>query len=66
MPPRHGLWFEGAPHDAYGHRIVSNGGWAGTGGPGRAACRCGALSPVLPSANQRKAWHREHKAQAAA
>lgn len=34
----------------------------GTGGKGRAKCSCGAKSPVLPSANKRKEWHRQHKA----
>ena len=29
---------------------------------GRAKCECGELSPVLWSAAERKAWHREHKA----
>lgn len=65
-PPRtgqplkgHGLWFEGAPHDDHGKRI----GWRGVSGEGRARCSCGALSEPLPSASQRKAWHRTHKAE---
>ncbi len=58
---KHGLWFEGAPHDDKGHRI----GWQGTSGVGRAVCRCGEMSPILPSGNARKAWHREHKRQVA-
>lgn len=60
--PSHGLWYEGAPHDDRGHR--TNG--VGVSGDGRAKCRCGAMSEVLPSANQRKAWHRTHKAEIAA
>jgi hypothetical protein len=32
-------------------------------GPGVATCSCGEQSPVLPSTNARKAWHREHKQQ---
>lgn len=54
---RHGLWFEGAAFDETGRRIKAY----GTGGIGRAHCRCGVVSPVLKSGNARKAWHREHK-----
>lgn len=54
----HGLWFEGAPHDERGIRIYGQ----GTGGTGRASCRCGEVSPVFESGYKRKAWHREHKA----
>ena len=58
----HGLAHEGAPHDDNGNRIGTRSPWGiGTGGPGRARCACGALSDVLPSAPQRKAWHRHHK-----
>lgn len=28
---------------------------------GHAKCRCGVLSPELPSVTARKQWHREHK-----
>ena len=65
MAHEHGLWFEGAPHDAEGHRIIVGIYPWGVGGVGRAACRCGWLSEVLPSAYQRKKAHREHKAEAA-
>lgn len=34
----------------------------GVGGYGRAWCECGDLSPLLDSGNQRKQWHRDHKA----
>ena len=42
-----------------GHGLF-NGGYMG--GTGRAKCRCGALSDILHSSKERKAWHREHKA----
>lgn len=58
----HGLRFEGAPHDEAGNRITRGFGPPGIGGSGRAKCGCGTLSPVLPSAYQRKQWHRAHKA----
>lgn len=36
---------------------------AGRTAEGHAVCSCGATSPEsLPSANARKAWHRDHKA----
>lgn len=58
----HGLVGEGAPHDEQRHRV---GRWSVTAGEGRGLCQCGALSSVLLSANQRKAWHRQHKAEQA-
>lgn len=61
----HGLWCEGAPHDENGKRILHGRGYQGVGGEGRAACRCGALSEVLPSAYKRKQWHAVHKAEVA-
>jgi hypothetical protein len=55
----HALWYEGAPFDDQGNRSYA---WAwSVSGVGRAKCHCGMLSPVLPSARQRKAWHRAHK-----
>lgn len=33
------------------------------GSDGHGKCSCGALSGLLPSNNQRKAWHRLHKAE---
>lgn len=54
----HGLQREGAPHDARGHLISSRG---GVSGKGRAKCKCGELSEVLESGNERKHWHRVHK-----
>lgn len=66
MAERHTLWYEGAPHGDDGVRIITgNGRYLGVAGVGRARCSCGELSPVLPSAYQRKAWHRAHKADAA-
>lgn len=53
----HGLSAEGAPHDERGDRIGSN----TVSGIGRGLCACGATSDVLPSAGQRRRWHREHK-----
>lgn len=54
---RHGLQFEGAPHDEQGHRI----GWRGTSGTGRAKCACNWLSEVHVSGAARKQAHRQHK-----
>lgn len=63
-PSGHGLWFEGAPHDENGKRITFGSHvYQGVGGEGRAACRCGWLSEVLPSAYKRKQAHRKHKAE---
>lgn len=39
--------------------------WNGTSGIGFALCSCGARSPILNSANLRKAWHRNHKTEVA-
>jgi len=54
----HALISEGAAHDAEGQRVGS---FMKTGGFGCAKCECGELSPELPSSNQRKDWHRDHK-----
>jgi hypothetical protein len=35
--------------------------WNTTSGVGFGLCSCGARSPILDSANMRKAWHRNHK-----
>lgn len=66
----HGLLCEGAAfrdgsctttpcagHLMHRHRVR----WNSVGGPGHALCACGVLSPHLPSAAQRRAWHRAHK-----
>jgi hypothetical protein len=58
----HALRHEGAPFDRDGHLIYS-GGFISSSGVGRARCECGTMSEVLQSANQRKAWHRQHKAE---
>lgn len=61
----HTLRYEGAPFSADG-TLIYDGMHVGTSGEGRAKCSCGALSPVLSSGAQRKAWHRQHKAAIAA
>lgn len=55
----HELVSEGAPHDDKGRRLGLYG--YTTSGDGRGKCTCRKLSPILPSGNQRKAWHRAHK-----
>jgi hypothetical protein len=55
----HTLRFEGAAYDDHGRRITGG----TTAGTGRGRCSCGTLSEVLDSANQRRAWHRQHKAE---
>jgi hypothetical protein len=37
--------------------------YGGVSGKGRGLCSCGAVSPILPSAYQRKKWHRAHKSE---
>jgi hypothetical protein len=50
---------EGAPFGLDGRRTGHS---FTSGGNGHGRCECGAFSPTeLPSANQRKAWHRHHK-----
>lgn len=39
-----------------------NGAGDSVAGKGHALCRCGALSPHLPSGYGRRRWHRQHKA----
>jgi hypothetical protein len=57
----HALRHEGAPFDRDG-KLIHGGGFIHTSGVGRARCECGAMSEMLQSANQRKAWHRDvHK-----
>lgn len=57
----HALLREGLPYDDQGRYPLSSQGEKQQ--QGRAKCSCGALSPNLPSGAQRKAWHREHKAE---
>jgi hypothetical protein len=60
----HTLRAEGAPHvvtETGATARVWNG-YGGIGGYGRGLCSCGAMSGLLDSAHQRKAWHRRHKA----
>jgi hypothetical protein len=47
----HELLFEGRLMNSY---LPGN-------GVGKGRCRCGALSPDLPTTAARKRWHREHK-----
>lgn len=60
----HELISNGAPHDDDGRLIADRcvGGSVSTGGPGRARCACGTLSPQFPSGPHRRAWHVEHLA----
>lgn len=53
----HGLVREGFPHDDRGVPLYQ----VSSAGPGRAKCSCGEMSEELPSGNQRRKWHREHK-----
>ena len=39
--------------------------WNTTSGVGYGLCSCGEVSDILDSANLRKAWHRNHKAEVA-
>ena len=61
--PGHALVGEGVAHDDDGVRLA--GLHIHTGGAGRGKCSCGELSGILPSGTARKAWHREHKEDAA-
>ena len=65
--PGHALQCEGAPHvmSETGRVIRTYNSWGGIGGHGRGLCECGAMSDLLDSAHQRKAWHRQHKANVA-
>lgn len=58
----HPLMNEGAAFDDDGNRKTFGLFVLGVAGEGRAKCFCGEMSEVLPSASQRKAWHRQHKA----
>lgn len=59
----HGLVMEGRAHVVnIRGEVVPEWGFSGVGGLGRGLCSCGELSPLLPSAGRRKAWHRQHKA----
>lgn len=73
---RHGLRNEGAPFHVSGcdlHHPLCTGrspddapGRArgqGVSGSGHAVCACGETSGHLSSGQQRKAWHRQHKAE---
>lgn len=60
----HGLVREGAAHRQDGCKVCMY--WfrprSGSSGEGHGKCSCGALSDHLMSGNQRKAWHKDHKA----
>lgn len=66
--PGHTLRHEGAPHlvSETGQTVRVQRGYGGVSGYGRALCSCGAMSDLLDSGGQRKAWHRQHKAQVTA
>ena len=51
--PGHTLRHEGRVWDGWNYR---------SGHEGVSFCSCGAESPRLPNAAQRKQWHRDHKA----
>lgn len=57
----HGLLNEGAAFDECGCRLQ----WGTVGGGGRGRCSCGEFSAWLPSAAERKRWHKGHKADVA-
>lgn len=55
----HVIWAEGAAFDVSGVRLHQR----TIAGEGYGFCQCGARSEQLPSARQRKQWHRSHKQQ---
>ena len=60
----HTLTSEGAAYRVFGDsQYPKRVQWNTTSGTGFALCSCGARSPILDSANLRKAWHRSHKAE---
>lgn len=61
----HSLRSEGAAFYDFVGGGTARRGSNSTSGKGFALCSCGARSPIFESANQRKAWHRSHKAEVA-
>lgn len=55
----HALRYYGAPHDDDGELIQP--GPKTTSGEGRAKCKCGALSPILPTGLDRRGWFDIHR-----
>jgi hypothetical protein len=56
----HALREEGRPFTAHGTALFS-GDTRFKPGEGHGLCECGAVSPILASDRQRKAWHAQHK-----
>jgi hypothetical protein len=52
----HSLFGEGGPDTLEGEPLLLK------YYSGRGKCSCGAVSEILPSTTQRRAWHRQHKA----
>lgn len=57
----HTLRGEGAAFRNTSGGVVVQERWYSIAGSGFGLCSCGARSDILDSANQRKAWHRNHK-----
>lgn len=55
----HALRGEGAAYSPRGERYY----WDTIGGHGAARCECGAQSPIMTSAKNRKIWHWAHKSE---
>ena len=58
LVPGHTIMGNGAAYTPSGTRLNYN----STGGWGSALCSCGATSPTYPTRDQRRSWHRQHKA----
>lgn len=67
MPPGtrvsgHSIVAQGAPHDEDGLNVNRNDRWPhSVHGVGIGLCTCGLASEVLPSAYQRRRWHKAHR-----
>lgn len=59
----HGLLVGGDPFTAAGRRKPYRWPPPATSNVGHGKCRCGALSPELPTTAARKRWHKQHKAE---
>lgn len=54
----HALLGEGAPHGTVSGIRVN---YSGVSGEGCGKCECGAMSPNMFSAADRRRWHKQHK-----